>query len=250
VGNPVTQTFTIRNLGTGPLTGLALSVEGVHASDFVVGSLSNSPPLAAGEETSFEVTFTPSALGTRMAVLHIASNDENESPFDIPLSGGIPTTTTFTNSTGITIPSFGNASPFPSTIAVTGIGPIRAVRVKLNGLTHPRPSDLSVELILPNGDTKSLLSQGDGGQDPVSNVAITFALRGGSSISGQLTDGSTYDAYFESAASEKPNGTWSLAVSDGATGESGSIASWSIEVDHRLWCCGAGRSMSNGITTA
>ena len=32
-------------------------------------------------------TFTPSAAGARSAAIHIASNDANESPFDITLTG-------------------------------------------------------------------------------------------------------------------------------------------------------------------
>ncbi|MEI6607484.1 MAG: cadherin-like beta sandwich domain-containing protein, partial [Verrucomicrobiota bacterium] len=37
--------------------------------------------------TSFTVTFAPAALGTRSAAIHIASNDANENPFDISLTG-------------------------------------------------------------------------------------------------------------------------------------------------------------------
>lgn len=35
----------------------------------------------------FAVTFSPSALGPRTATLHLASNDEDENPFDIQVVG-------------------------------------------------------------------------------------------------------------------------------------------------------------------
>lgn len=78
--------FTIKNLGVVTLSGIALSIDGTHASDFAVTA---SPPtaLAAGGSTTFTVTFTPSDDGVRTASLHIASNDPNESSFDLTLTG-------------------------------------------------------------------------------------------------------------------------------------------------------------------
>jgi hypothetical protein len=40
-----------------------------------------------GATTLFTVKFTPKALGARTAAMHIASNDVNENPFDIGLTG-------------------------------------------------------------------------------------------------------------------------------------------------------------------
>jgi uncharacterized cupredoxin-like copper-binding protein len=80
------KTFTIRNSGTANLTGLAITKTGVNAKDFTV-----TPPLksslAPGASTTFKVIFKPSVKGTRKAAIHIKSNDNNESPFDIALTG-------------------------------------------------------------------------------------------------------------------------------------------------------------------
>ena len=82
----VTKTFTIRNTGTANLTNLAVTKTGTHAKNFTV-----KPPLksslASGASTTFKVTFKPSAKGNRKAVIHIKSNDGNENPFDIALTG-------------------------------------------------------------------------------------------------------------------------------------------------------------------
>ncbi len=79
-------TFTIRNSGTQNLTGLAVSKTGTHSADYTVGAL-GATTLAPGASTTFSVTFTPGAAGIRTAALQIASNDPDENPFDINLTG-------------------------------------------------------------------------------------------------------------------------------------------------------------------
>lgn len=81
-----TRTFTIMNLGTKTLSGLKISKDGAAAKDFIV----TNPPisfLSMGSSTTFTVTFKPKAKGTRNAAIHIRSNDSDENPFDIKLSG-------------------------------------------------------------------------------------------------------------------------------------------------------------------
>lgn len=91
------RTFTVRNSGTEDLNGLSLSVSGTHAVDFVAGNL-GVESLAPAASKTFAVTFTPSALGARSAVLTIASNDADENPFEISLAG------TGTNTPRIDVP--------------------------------------------------------------------------------------------------------------------------------------------------
>jgi Abnormal spindle-like microcephaly-assoc'd, ASPM-SPD-2-Hydin len=86
VGTVVSKTIILRNTGTANLTGLAVASSGTHASDFVIGAL-GATSLAPGAGTSFTVAFTPVAAGSRVATLRIASNDADENPFDISLSG-------------------------------------------------------------------------------------------------------------------------------------------------------------------
>ena len=86
VGTQVLKTFTIRNTGTADLVGLTITKDGTHSADF---SISESPvaPVPPGGSTTFIVAFQPSATGARTAAIHIASNDLNENPFDIKLTG-------------------------------------------------------------------------------------------------------------------------------------------------------------------
>lgn len=85
-GLGVQKTFRITNLGGVPLTGLALTKSGAHAADFALGTPA-STTLAPGASTVFTVTFSASAVAARQANLHITSNDPDESPFDVTLTG-------------------------------------------------------------------------------------------------------------------------------------------------------------------
>lgn len=82
----VTKTFIIKNTGTANLTGLAVSKNGRHQGDFLVTSAATRS-LAPGETATFKVTFKPTANGSRNAAIRIKSNDPDEKPFDIDLTG-------------------------------------------------------------------------------------------------------------------------------------------------------------------
>jgi hypothetical protein len=86
LGSPLMLTFTIRNDGVVDLTGISLSADGTDASDFTVAG-PGLAELAPGESTTFSVTFAPASSGAKTAALHIASNDADENPFVIHLTG-------------------------------------------------------------------------------------------------------------------------------------------------------------------
>ena len=85
-----TNTFTIQNTGTAQLNLTAASPyitnSGVNASDFVLTSPPTTPIAAAGQ-TSFQITFSPSALGVRNATVTIPNNDSDENPYTFAISG-------------------------------------------------------------------------------------------------------------------------------------------------------------------
>lgn len=85
-GESALRTFTVRNDGTARLSNLAITKNGLHAADFTV-TASAKTILKPGASTTFKVTFSPKAAGTRSATIHIQSNDADESPFDIKLGG-------------------------------------------------------------------------------------------------------------------------------------------------------------------
>lgn len=82
----IKKSFTIRNTGGASLTNLSVVKAGPHLKDFVITQpLKKS--LSPGTSTTFTVVFKPSVKGTRNAILRIRSNDANENPFDISVTG-------------------------------------------------------------------------------------------------------------------------------------------------------------------
>ena len=80
------KSYTIKNTGNANLTGIAVSRSGPDAKDFTIAAPAKTT-LAPGASTTFKVTFIPKKKGTRKAEIHVKSNDANENPFDINVTG-------------------------------------------------------------------------------------------------------------------------------------------------------------------
>jgi sugar lactone lactonase YvrE len=101
-GTVSSRTFTIKNLGTGVLTGLAVTRDGTASAQYSVDTSGMLTRLSPGTSTTFIVTFTPTGTsGARAATLRIASNDANENPFDIALTGSAYSTTADVDGDGL-----------------------------------------------------------------------------------------------------------------------------------------------------
>src|SRR5204862_6716682 len=80
----------------------------------------------------------------------------------------------FTNPAAITIPLQGNATPYPSSINVSGFGAnITKLTARINQLTHTYPDDIDVLLVGPGGQ-KAILMSYVGGANGVNGVNLTF----------------------------------------------------------------------------
>ena len=86
LGSSASQSFTVSNEGTEMLDVTALDLTGSDAADFSVttGAPGSIPP---GGSLTVEVTFAPQSLGAKTAALEIASNDPDENPLTVNLSG-------------------------------------------------------------------------------------------------------------------------------------------------------------------
>jgi surface protein len=102
----ITRTFTIENTGLGALTlggtptvapiggepvaksvvPPIVTISGADAGDFTVKT-QPSGTVAAKGETTFEITFTPSAEGVRKAKVSIANDDADENPYTFAIQG-------------------------------------------------------------------------------------------------------------------------------------------------------------------
>lgn len=85
-GSTSALTITIRNSGSASLTGVLASFDGMDASAFQLVS-SPSSTIGSGRTATFKVAYRPTAVGAQATTLKIASNDADENPFDITLTG-------------------------------------------------------------------------------------------------------------------------------------------------------------------
>jgi uncharacterized repeat protein (TIGR01451 family) len=177
----------------------------------------------------------------------------------------------FSNASLITIPLIGAATPYPSTIDLSGLpGQIGKLTVTLNGLSHTYPRDVQVLLVAPTGQN-SIVMANAGGSAAVSGASLTFDDTALSSLpqSGQIFSGTFKPTSYPPAAifpspapsgshpsqlslfnGMSPNGTWSLYVFDDASGDDGSIANgWTLGLAlTNVVCCPSGTSADVSLT--
>lgn len=85
----VSKTFSIINSGNADLflSGVpAVALSGSNAAEFTV-TQQPITPIAAGDTSTFTITFKPTEEGLRSAVVNIANNDANEHPYDFVIQG-------------------------------------------------------------------------------------------------------------------------------------------------------------------
>lgn len=86
-GQSSTLVFTVRNNGSGALTGVKPVISGVNAAEFTLVTPKAATTVGGGGTTTFGLKFTPKEGGVRQALLSIASNDGDTNPYLINLKG-------------------------------------------------------------------------------------------------------------------------------------------------------------------
>ncbi len=119
-GSSGSLTFSIKNIGKTLLTGILVSIEGTNPADFTVTTSPASFVSGPSGSTVLTVAFSPRAVGSRSAVLRVASNDADENPYLIPLSGtGVSPEIVVEHPVGTSLVSGVASIAFPSTAAGT-----------------------------------------------------------------------------------------------------------------------------------
>ena len=89
VGETLTRTFTIWNLGNGDLNFAGdprVALSGGHAVDFNVAAQPSSP-VAPGGSTAFQISFNPDDSGIRSTTITISNDDADENPYTFTIQG-------------------------------------------------------------------------------------------------------------------------------------------------------------------
>lgn len=83
-----TRSFTLQNLGQGPLVISSLTITGANASEFSLVSPPSTPlTITANNTQVLNIKYAPSAAGTHSATININNNDLDESAFNFRVQG-------------------------------------------------------------------------------------------------------------------------------------------------------------------
>jgi uncharacterized repeat protein (TIGR01451 family)/uncharacterized delta-60 repeat protein len=161
----------------------------------------------------------------------------------------------FANSGAIIINDYSAATPYPSTINVSGLaGLLTKATVTLSSVNHPWPGDIDALLVSPTGQ-KSYLMAKCGRGNAINNATLTFddsAVNGSLPYNGQIVSGTNKPTSYAVATPPFPpaltppppystnlsvfngnnaNGNWSLYLIDDTAGFTGVISNgWSLNL--------------------
>ncbi len=192
-------------------------------------------------------TSTPTATATRTAT---ATATATPTPTATPTATS--TVEPICNASPITVIDYTAASPYPSSITISGLGTsVTDVNVFLYGVTHTYPDDLDFLLVGPQGQNLVILSDTGGGLD-ISGINLTLDDNAASTLPDEsvLNSGAFRPANYAPADTfpspapapsgattltafngTDPNGTWSLYIVDDAVNDAGSLSGgWCLEI--------------------
>jgi hypothetical protein len=151
----------------------------------------------------------------------------------------------FSNSSPISIPGSGQATPYPATTEVSGLsGTVTDVNVTLHGMRHTAPDDVEALLVGPGGQKVLLMTDVGGGGD-LNGIELTLDDEAAGTLpdSAQISAGSykptrgtgglglsspapagPYSTSLSAFDGAEPNGTYSLYVFDDAARDAGQVA--------------------------
>jgi hypothetical protein len=154
----------------------------------------------------------------------------------------------FTSNSPITIPTQGGATPYPSTIDVSGqAGAVTNVTASLNGFTASFPADIDMLLVGPGGQNVVLMADAGAG-NPVANINLTFSDAAGTILPTPIVAGTfrpTNLGTFSGGPPAPPpprgtqmaafngtvaNGQWRLFIFDDDVTSATALSSWSLDI--------------------
>ena len=263
----VTVKWALLNNGTAPTTNLVgtlLTSNGVYypSGAQIFGAI------PAGGSVTQAFSFIPAGVcgGSVTGMVKLVDGTADMGTlagiFTLGAASSTVVTQVFNNLNPINIPD-GLASPYPSSIAVSGIsGAAAKVTVSLNGLSHTWPDDMGMLMVNPAGTGLVLMTGcGGGGANALSGVNLTFDDSASTQLPGAtLITSGTYrpndnDVTYTfpspapssgygtniTALGASPNGTWSLYIRDYFSPDTGSMSGgWSLKIvssNQTIACC-------------
>jgi len=250
VGETVTVTLRLRNAGNVNNTNLVATLLATNGVTAPSGPQTYGVLTGGGLPVGRPFTFTATGTngGTVRATLRLQDGPNDLDP--VTFLFALPRVYTFANTNPIVIPDSGAATPYPSTLIVSGVtGTVGKVTVTLSNLTHTFVEDVDVLLVGPTGHKAVILSDA-GNPNGVVNATLTLDAAAPLPDNGQILSGAYAPADYEPGdlfnppapagpyesslsvfAGKNPNGLWALYVMDDTAGDAGSVAGgWSLSV--------------------
>lgn len=258
--------FDLINVGTASTSNLVATLQ-TSGSITPVGIASKTyGPINVGASSAQAFSFIAAGLPGQTVVALLSLSDGSNNLGTLAYTFFLPESVSITPNNGtISIPFVGPATPYPSSILVSGLSSggndllLTGTTVTLNGFTHSFPHDVEAVLVDPAGQ-EVMLMEHTGGPCSVANLTLSFSdsasqflpLNNSTNInavcSTPLATGtflttayapfdtlpglapvptnSTNLSYFNGT---DPNGIWSLYVYDDSAGNSGQIANgWTL----------------------
>ncbi|MBM3836501.1 MAG: CHRD domain-containing protein [Verrucomicrobia bacterium] len=274
-GETNTVAFVFRNATTSDMKDVTITLKNrVGGVEF---SLTSGQKVTIPKESNVTLDFmfrTDGACGSTLmpdfTVGGGATGLDDASKFQLAV-GQVLKPVTAKDGGAVTINDNAKAGPFPSSINLSGLaqpvsGSLTAARiskvtVKLNSINHGYSSDVTV--MLKKGAKSVVLMRNVGVGSPLdSGTTLTFADSGSAlppstkissgtfrptdygsgAVSDQGSPSATTLSTFE-GDSVDPNGDWQLFVVDTASGATGTIGSWTLELEiTSKQCCGVGQT--------
>ena len=159
-GETVSLSLSLANIGSLDAANLVATLLATNGITPLSGPQNYGTLIYGGPSAAQSFTFKAPAVlsGPTIATLQLQDAATNNLG-TVAFAFGSPGTTNGFNSAAITVPDHGIASPYPSTINVSGVtGRVSKVTVALNGLTHTFPQDVNVLLVSPGGSNVLLMS--------------------------------------------------------------------------------------------
>ena len=245
-GEDITMPVTIRNNGAVTLTGISATLTTTTPDITIFRGSATFPDMATSSTSTsnaphFGFSVGPTVpCGTDIAfnlVIHTAQGNFNGS-FTVKVGAEGTATTTYT-STDVPKPvPDSNTTGNTSALTVTDTHTVSKVTVKMS-MTHTYDGDLNISLIAPNGTSVPLSSRrgssGDNFTNTVFDDAATTSISAGTA---PFTGSYKPETPLSAVAGIPANGTWTLKVVDAASGDTGTITAFSIDLTTAVgWVC-------------
>ena len=254
-GETVSVNLFLQNIGpiaSGNLVATLLEGNGIASPSGPQNYGAIAPNSSGVANFTFTANGTPGSSISAILALQDGVKSLGTVAFAFTLGGEV----TVENPNAITINVLGAATPYPSTLAVSGVqNVIGKVRVTFTKLSHSFPDDIDAMLVGPRGQRVVLMSDA-GGSTALNNRTFTFDDAAGA-LPNETTilPGSYHPADYNSGTElggdvfpapapvgtrasslaafngTDPNGTWSLFIHDDAGNDAGSLGAWSLTIN-------------------